>query len=370
MATHTNKVISQIKLPTGVTYDIHDKEAIHSIGDLGLEEAMKFMGVKATVAELPASGNTPGDVWHVVEDDQEYIWVDAFGSEAAHWEEFGSKFVVEHVHDFNTSVTVTGENAGSAVSGSGSISVPTVSKEAKYIKSTSSDDTFVKSYAGATNKLVTSSVTSAGAEIDVVNDVTASTTSITGVSGSVIASKATAGSNVEVATGLQGGAVTNGAAAAWNGTVDDNGLLTITWTANTPTAVTLPTATTTSIASYSFEDVTVPKAASATTVVTDVTTDTAKAATVGDAVTVATGALAANGGGATVMTGLGTPTTAKALVGVDLAAGSAVDGIAVGDTVTIGTENKTVNITGTAAAQVWTQKSGTVSGTTSAPKEA
>ena len=402
MATHTNPVISQIKLPNNITYDIHDASAIHSIGDLGLEEAMKFMGVKDTVAALPATGNTPGDVWHVVEDDQEYIWVDTHDTVAAHWEEFGSKFVVDHVHDFSASGSITNGSAAAQTwtqktgtfSGSGDVSVPKITKSANYVKATttaatSGSDTFVKSYPGATSKLVTSSVTQAGAATDVISGVTPSTGSITGVSGSVTASKATAGTAIAVAkvgtsttvaTGLTGGSV-----AAWSGTVDNNGLLTISWTANTlqsasTTSIT-PAASAGSITPYTFADVTVPKAASATTVVTGVTTDTKSVATVGSAVTVATGAVASNGGGASVMTGLGTASTAKALTSVDaikgvsLAEGTSTDGVLVGDTVGISSETKTVSVsgsvsvTGTNAASTVT---GTVShsGTTGQPKEA
>ena len=52
MAKHTNNnIISQIKLPNNITYDIHDTSAIHSIEDLGLEEAMKF--AEDNIDELP-----------------------------------------------------------------------------------------------------------------------------------------------------------------------------------------------------------------------------------------------------------------------------------------------------------------------------
>lgn len=48
--------------------------------------AMDYKGVKATKAELPASGNKTGDVWHVTADSSEYAWN---GSE---WEELGVTF--------------------------------------------------------------------------------------------------------------------------------------------------------------------------------------------------------------------------------------------------------------------------------------
>ena len=103
---------------------------------------------------------------------------------------------------------------------------------------------FVKSYPGATSKMVT--------------------TSITPTNGTVTASKV---------------GVTAGTAASWSASVT-NGVLSFSFTANKPTAVTA--------------------------------SDVA-AAKVGTAVTVATGSLAADATGGTVMTGLGTATTGKAL---------------------------------------------------------
>lgn len=45
---------------------------------------MNYKGTKATVADLPASGNKQGDVWHVTADDGEYAW------NGTAWEELGS----------------------------------------------------------------------------------------------------------------------------------------------------------------------------------------------------------------------------------------------------------------------------------------
>lgn len=119
-------------------------------------------------------------------------------------------------------------------------------------------DTFVKSYPGATSKLVT--------------------TTLKGVAGTTTVSSVTSA-----------GSKTNGTAASWGATVT-SGVLQFNWTANTPTAVTLPT----------FSAVTVA---------------TANA----NATTLATGALASDGGGSAVMTGLGTATTAKALTALGTA---------------------------------------------------
>ena len=122
-----------------------------------------------------------------------------------------------------------------------------------YIKATASGTalntgtgTFVKSYPGATSKLATTSIVPAGSDTTVTKEVT----------------------------------VTNGTAAAWSASVNANGVLSFSFTANTPTAV---------------------------------SSTTASVATRGTAVTVATGSLAADGAGDTVMTGLGTASTGSAL---------------------------------------------------------
>lgn len=120
----------------------------------------------------------------------------------------------------------------------------------------SATDTFVKSYPGTTSKMVT--------------------TTITGVAGTE-----------SVATVTNNGNVTNGTAAAWGASVSNDGVLSFSWTANDPTAVTLPT----------FGSATVATADAAAT-------------------TVATGSLDAAAAGGEVMTGLGTATTADAVTGV------------------------------------------------------
>ena len=45
---------------------------------------MDYKGTKATVAQLPSTGNKQGDVWHVTADDGEYAW------NGTEWEELGS----------------------------------------------------------------------------------------------------------------------------------------------------------------------------------------------------------------------------------------------------------------------------------------
>lgn len=49
-----------------------------------LASAIEYKGVKPTVADLPASGNKVGDMWHVAEDGGEYAW------DGSQWQEMGS----------------------------------------------------------------------------------------------------------------------------------------------------------------------------------------------------------------------------------------------------------------------------------------
>jgi hypothetical protein len=208
-------------LPTG-TYDIHDASAIHTLNDLanlGLKDALLFKGVVASPDKLPTTGNV-GDVYHVTSDDAEYVW-----TTNNEWEQFGAHIAVNHTHNVTVTgtngtsnvsgsatvtganqdsevtgtVTVTGTNSTSNIHGSGSVDIPTVTKSAKYAKVSSSTDTFVKSYPGATSKMVTTSITQAGEATSVISSVTPSTGSVTGVSGSTTASKATAGTAIDVA---------------------------------------------------------------------------------------------------------------------------------------------------------------------------
>ena len=477
MPHSTTNYISDIKLPNGSVYEIHDKYAIHDPADLGISGALIFKGVLDSVGELPtAAKSINGHVYLI--DKSEYVCVNK-GTDAAPnwaWEELGD------IHDAASSththgVTVTGTNSSSTVSGSATVTgtnstssvsgsatvtghneasavtgtatitnAPNVTPSPKYAKVTTGTDTFVKSYPGSTKKLVTTSIKPAAGPVSVVSSVDAPTGTITGVSGSVTASKATPGTAVTVATrassqttvgnanvgtavtniatkastqttvgnanvgtattvatGLTGGSVSAGKAASWKAEVN-NGVLEFSFTANTPTAVTLPTATTTSITPakasttkiwsvnettesitpattsttkiyavggttsvtpYTFADVTVPVASTEKTFVTSVSPETTDVATVGSAVTVATGALGSTGSGS-VLVGLGTATTATALTSATLAAGTDTD-VHTGDAVTV-TNDKTLTgtISGTAAAQKWTQDTGTISGTAAA----
>lgn len=89
-----NARISQVQLDQ--LYDIYDASAVHELQDLGLEGYLKYKGAVANIAALETITNAAvGDVYHVVDVDSEYIWV---GGDDAHWEEFGSKLMIDHIH--------------------------------------------------------------------------------------------------------------------------------------------------------------------------------------------------------------------------------------------------------------------------------
>ena len=396
--------IKKIKLP-GIdeAYDIYDASAIHDLSDiegLGLQGAFIYKGTVATVAELPAEGNKVGYVYHVTENGSEYVWVTE-----NRWEEFGHHIVVDHKHDVSGNVSVTGTNEASAVEASGSISVPTVSKEAKYIKGNSASvinsvETIkaVKAITGFGAHETGSAIS--GLSTATVNSASATDVSIPNVSGNddVTASKITGNEDVSASKITENADVTaskisaneevkaskvdvvSGSAAAWNASVTD-GLLEITWTANVPTGVT----TTEVIASkVTADDVVASKVVASDVVASKVVANdvTASKVTLGAAIAaskvltseivVATGASATisaitNLGEASTSDVVTDITTGNANVVSDIVAG-AVGDIEVGNIVTIGSEDKTINVTGTAAAQAWTQTSGSFSAETGSAK--
>lgn len=420
---HSANIISSIKLPNGNTYEIHDSQAIHSVEELGLSGALRFMGVKKTEKEVLALTSAKvGDVWLVDPDENavdgvdavqvEYVCVEAISgtAKANAWEKLGN------VHDAASSnhthgVTVTGENTASTVTGT--VTVPTVSKTQKYLTATNAAPTVTPTTttitasasgttvgANGTAKAITGfgahttdtvlgtdatfAVTGGDASTSkmvtsTASKVSVSNKSIPNVTGntSVTASKVkTEGSN-----GIKG------SSANWTASVS-GGVLSFSWTTNTPTTpAVVPT----------FDTVT----ATNTTLGTAIS---ASSVTASD-VTVATGALSSDGTGSAVVTGvsdisvavnnadavtaitaLGTPTTATALTGVKVTAqptitvtngSNVMTGVTVApsaitlteaDTtstgavpvvsgVTIGSAS--VNLqNGSAAAQKWTQTSG------------
>lgn len=346
---HSTNIISSIKLPNGTQYEIHDAQAIHTIEDLGLSAALIFAGTKATDAEVLAITNAnKGEVWLVTSTNTEYVCVkNIAAADATAWEKLGN------VHDAASSthkhgVTVEGSNAASAVTGT--VTVPTVSKTQKYMTASAgapavtpttdsvlgANTTFtVSGGAASTSKMVTSTAS----KVSVTNKDIPNVTGNTEVTASKVKSA---------------GSKTNGTAASWTASVA-NGVLSFDWTANTPTAVTLPT----------FDTVT----ATNTTLGAAISASSVSASDV----TVATGSLSSSGTGSAVATGVSeisvtaSGDNVNALTGVSVGApavtltnnASNVTGaVPVVSAVDIGTASANIQ-NGSAAAQKWTQSSGT-----------
>lgn len=99
--TITNK-IANISVPTATsdltndsgfitTSDVYTKNEI----DTKLIGALHYKGTKATVGDLPSSGNTTGDMWHVNADGGEYAW------NGTAWEEMGSEIDLSDYVEFD-----------------------------------------------------------------------------------------------------------------------------------------------------------------------------------------------------------------------------------------------------------------------------
>lgn len=361
---HSENIISSIQLPGAATpYQIHDANAIHSAEELGLGSALVFKGTKKTDAEILAITDAHiGDVWLSTGTNAEYVCTKEISeADASAWEKLGD------VHDAASSkhthaVTVTGTNASSTVTGS--VTVPTVSKTQKYMTATASGITVTPS----TDKVLGADTTfnvSGGTATTTKIKATASGTAVAGNgTAAAITGLGTPSTSGALGTGATfkvsgGGATTSkmvtdkaskvtvtnknipnvientsvkashlktsgsktvGTAASWSASVT-NGVLSFAWTANTPTAITLPT----------FDEVT----ATNTTLGTAISASSVSASDI----TVATGTLSAQGTGSavatgmntitvavndadtvTAITGLGTPTTANVLTGVKVTA--------------------------------------------------
>lgn len=337
---HSNNLISTIKLPNGVSYELHDAQAIHSVEELGLSAALVFKGTKAVISDLPTADNKIGDVWYVTEDDCEYVW-----TEASQWEAFGN------IHDAASSththnVTVVGNNESSTVTGT--VTVPTVSASAKYLNATASAPELTKNtdtVLGTNTKFTVSggaasvdktylSATASGASVaanGTAKPITALGTAttaaaITELNTATIKNPTVTAVSIPNVTGNSDVTATKissyGTAASWSASVS-NGVLSFSWTPNTIAAGSDVTASKTTLGT----------ALSASSVSTS-------------NVTVATGSKNT----ANAITGFGTHTTATCLTGVKMSAQPTIT-IATGDTgdVQVATDASNSAITVTAS---------------------
>lgn len=76
---------------TAPTADNHlaNKKYVDDTIGAKVTSMFKFKGTKATVDDLPTTGNTIGDVWHVEADHTEYVWAVVDGALNPSWEALG-----------------------------------------------------------------------------------------------------------------------------------------------------------------------------------------------------------------------------------------------------------------------------------------
>lgn len=342
---HSNNVISSIKLPGVETpYEIHDAHAIHNIEDLGLSAALVFKGTETNINNVKTA--KAGDVYLI--GNVEYVCIKEFdvskgGSVPSNaWEKLGNihdAASTTHIHN----ITVAGSNADSAVTGN--VIVPTYSATAQYVTASATapgldydkktitasasgtvveGDGTVKAITGfadhSTKAALGTDATfkATGGKAQNQKMVTSTASKVTATPVSI--PNVVTNEDVKASKVTEAGSKTDGQPASWSASVDANGVLSFSWTANVPTAVTLPT----------FTEVTA----------TNTTLGTALSASSVSAqdVTVATGAVGDDGEGAsittgissitvevndakaiTAITGLGTPTKEDVLTGVKVA---------------------------------------------------
>jgi len=403
--------ISKITLPNGQTYDIKDQEARDLIEGLA-SAGLKFK--KSTNA-----ADTPyGVVWYdhgteivgtlqAAAADHSYIFMvpDSTQAGASKYYEYvtlneGTEATPSWVWEVLGSTDIDIDNLGAlaykdtVVYQQGTQDV-VLGEATTFTNSSSSvtftggtNDTFVKSYPGVTNKLETTSIKGVGADVTftsinsstdyvatktvfgtattaskvvtesktatnlVLDDPTTASKATAGTAVSLAKPAATATSvsyvgNADTSSILATASVANetlsfGTASVTQGSVTGiNGSQSI--TPYTFTDVTVPVVTSNTpvtVASVKTNtDVTVPVVTSNTEVTTSkvVTKSTTAATSASNATTVATGSLdSTDAVGATIMTGLGTATTASAVTGIGT-------GTAAAQSITVGTNDK-VNV--------------------------
>lgn len=355
-----SNIISQIKLGE-TTYDIHDtskytKDEVNRIVAAAIAGAAEYLGPVATADALAAlAPNSKGDFARVTTSFTIPAASSATG--AAVTTHAADLLICETVKNKDSATATTwsvihGEMYSKTSNTGGhthKVAVPTVSSTTKSIGATASGTalntstgTFVKTYPGETRHLATTSITPA---------VAGGKASLASSGIAVTYGNANVGDAVTVGTALSGTktfvtGVTKGSAASWSATVDENGVLSFSWTANTPS-----TSAGTGTVGLTTTDIT--PAVEGTSKFTPYTFTDVDVATVGTAVTVATGSLSVNSGGGSVLVGLGDPTTGSAVTGVSVKANPTITlqevtsgGVSVVTKVNVGSEDKTTTTAG------------------------
>lgn len=293
--------ISQIKLPSGNVYDIKDATARRLIAN-GTTKTIAWKGdAIPVVADIPAgvvvtyNGNDYTGTLAASSAAKNALYL-VYNTDSEDNNDVYDEYAVVNTGT-ELSPTYAWEKIGSTkvdLSGLGALAY-------KDNVSASGMDTFVKSYNGATSKMVT--------------------TTLKGVAGTTTASDVSHTSKKMQTASVPN--VTNaGAASTWafamgtdntgSGGVDESETLIISGAnGSAPTLGTPITAATGNLVATSVTT-------NVGDTIVDSVTETSRTVATADAgsTTVATGSLDANGGGDSVMTGLGTPTTAQAVTGI------------------------------------------------------
>ena len=104
-ATSTTQLATTAFVQTAVSgkansADVYTKTQVDSL----VTGALHYKGTKATVAQLPSTGNSTGDMWHVTETGGEYAW------NGSAWEEMGSEIDMSgYVEDNDLGFATTAE---------------------------------------------------------------------------------------------------------------------------------------------------------------------------------------------------------------------------------------------------------------------
>lgn len=275
---HTNPIITQIQLPSGSVYDIHDSTALHSIEDLELATVLTFAGIDTAENILGKTSAKKGEVWLCsnttgIYAGVEFVCIETFSGEEADtskWQKLGNIHDAAsstHIHD---EVVVNGTNNGSIVTGK--VAVPKLVGEDFYVKLKATKQEHITTNTIGENAALTTSVTPTTQYIGATASGTALKTegskfitSVTPVTdgGAVLGQnttfKTTGGvktykelntmekslatvdkDGCDAITRDQDGKIEDGTSAKWTSTVT-GGKLIIGWEANAPTKVTLPT---------------------------------------------------------------------------------------------------------------------------------
>lgn len=83
-ATHMHDYSEMTGLPTIPSTVAELSDAAQYAKKTDIANVYKYKGTKATVAELPTSGNVAGDVWDVTADGMNYAW------DGTKWDNLGS----------------------------------------------------------------------------------------------------------------------------------------------------------------------------------------------------------------------------------------------------------------------------------------